>query len=1066
MIRSSVAIFIRSGDPGRGALQGSFPLRNLSRERVTCQHRPFCVFLFILTLICISTVPIRAQEVYFGQNKVQYKDFKWSVFKTEHFEFYYHEGGEKIADFAAVESELAYEELRRTFRFELTQRIPVILYNSHNDFQQTNVIPNILTEGVGGFTEYFKQRVVVPFQGSYEDFRHVLHHELVHAVSMAMIHGTGIAGILSQAQSARLPLWFSEGLAEYESMGWDMDADAFIRDAVITGYMPQLDDIYGGFLAYKGGQAFFHYLTETYGSGRIADLMSNLRMLGNVDRAFIGAVGKPVKDLSEDWHRYMKRKYWPQIVNREMPDEFATPVTDHQEDGSTYNVFPAFSPTGDKIALISNRQHFMDLYIVSALDGSVISRLGKGEQVSMFEEMHILRGGISWSPDGEQVAVAAKGGRFDQIYIVEAASGRVLREIIPELDGVFEPAWSPDGRSLAFVGIEDGYPDLYLYDLNEEVFLRLTESKAAEGNPAWSSDGTRLAYSSDELLDRNAAGASELPLRFGPENIWIMEMTSGNYRTRPEVTGSFDDTHPTWGPEDRTLAFISVRSGIRNLYVTDLGSGEVRPITNILSGVESAHWSTSANAIAFSAFNQAGFDVFILKDPVNNRVPEVITSTDMVEQMEEEMLSAAARPAGFTTIDSLGIPGDLSRLRFRPLRPGYGGSESSLTGIRGDEVPLTRVIGGGISASEKEPYRLKMTPDLFLANAGYSSFWGLAGSSYLEMSDILGNHHFSIMTSLWSTLDNSNYQLTYTTLGRRWNVGMSVFYYNYFYLPERNSRALYADRTWGGQLMFSYPFSRFQRVDLEISTMGILRRIYLTGPAERSYRQVFMPRLSLTGDNALPGITGYINGHRYKVSLSHSPPWLQESLSFTSLTADFRSYSRIGRSRTLVLRFTGGASTGREPQRFFIGGNGFWWGPRYASSELFELENLYFASFQAPLRGYDFYEFSGTRYFLTNFEFRFPFINVLSLGWPIPVTIGNIQGSIFWDSGMAWDGSDFDPFYIKGGFPGFEDLKSGIGFGARMNLGIFIIRVDVAWRNTLRRITGAPRWHIALGPEF
>ena len=73
---------------------------------------------------------------------------------------------------------------------------------------------------------------------------------------------------------------------------------------------------------------------------------------------------------------------------------------------------------------------------------------------------------------------------------------------------------------------------------------------------------------------------------------------------------------------------------------------------------------------------------------------------------------------------------------------------------------------------------------------------------------------------------------------------------------------------------------------------------------------------------------------------------------------------------------------------------------------------------------------------------------------------------MFWDSGMAWEGSDFDPFYTKGGFPGFNDLKSGVGFGARMNLGIFIIRVDVAWRNTLRRITGAPRWHIALGPEF
>ncbi len=1065
-MRCFITIVFRTAGTGQLLSGACRLLRNLSRETAACQPRPVSKILFLIVGSLLFTAPLAAQDIYFGQNKVQYKDFEWSVFKTEHFEFFYHQGGEEIADFAAVASELAYEDLRRAFRFELTQRVPIIIYNSHNDFQQTNVIPGILREGIGGFTEYLKHRVVVPFQGSYEDFRHVLHHELVHAVSMSMIHGTGIAGLISQAQSAQLPLWFVEGLAEYQSMGWDMDADAFMRDAVIAGYMPKLQDIYGGFLAYKGGQAFFHYLTQTYGSGRIADILSNLRMLNHVDRAFIAAVGKPIEELSEDWHRYLRRTYWPQIVDREMPDEFADPLTDHQEDGSTYNVFPALSPAGDKVAFISNRQHYMDLYIVSALDGKVLSRLGKGEQVSMFEEMHILRGGITWSPDGERVAVAAKGGRYDQIYIVDAGSGRVVQEINPELDGVFEPAWSPDGRRLAFVGIEEGYPDLYLYDLQDGGFTRLTDSKAGESTPAWSGDGSKLAYTSDAVIDGQVADEPGLPVQYGPKNIWIMEMTSGQYQTEPLIIGPFDDSHPTWGPDDELLAFVSFRSGVRNLYVKEMESGEIRPLTNILSGVESAHWSTTSNAITFSAFNQAGFDVFLLKDPLNNRVPETIASTRLVEWMEEERLAAAARPAGFTTIDSLGFLGDLSKLRFRPIRTGFGEEYERVVGIRGEDVRLTRELGAGVSASEKEPYRIRMAPDLFLANAGYHSFWGLAGSSYLEMSDILGNHHLSIMTSLWSTLDNSNYQVTYTFLGRRWNLGASFFYYNYFYMPQRQSRALYADRTWGGIAVISYPFSRFQRVDLEMFTMGIFRKVYLTGPADRSYRQVFMPKLSLIGDNALPGITGYINGHRYALSLSHSPPWLQKSLSFTSVTADYRSYVRLGRQNTLVFRVAGGGSGGREPQRFFIGGNGFWWGPRTASSELFEIDNLYFATYQSPLRGYDFYEFSGSRFLLSNLEVRFPFIRLISFGWPLSISLGNIQGALFCDTGMAWDGWNPHPFETSGGFPVFRDIKSGVGVGARMNLGIFIIRLDVAWRNTLRRIVGSPRWHIALGPEF
>jgi len=80
--------------------------------------------------------------------------------------------------------------------------------------------------------------------------------------------------------------------------------------------------------------------------------------------------------------------------------------------------------------------------------------------------------------------------------------------------------------------------------------------------------------------------------------------------------------------------------------------------------------------------------------------------------------------------------------------------------------------------------------------------------------------------------------------------------------------------------------------------------------------------------------------------------------------------------------------------------------------------------------------------------------------------IRNIQGVIFCDMGMAWNGADFKPFDTSGKGIAFGNLRSGVGLGARVNLGMFILRMDVAWKNTLRTIGGTPRWHIALGPEF
>ena len=1007
---------------------------------------------------------VRAQDRYFGQNKVQYRDFEWKVFKTENFEFFYHKGGKEVAEFAAVVSEKAYAVLSRDYRFDLTQRIPIIIYNSHNDFQQTNVTPGILQEGIGGFTEFLKQRVVVPFEGSYDQFRHVLHHELVHALSMAMIYGTGMASLISQAQSAVLPLWFTEGLAEYESMGWDLEADAFIRDAVVNDYLPPLNQIYGGSLAYKGGQAFFHYLAETYGRGRIGEILGNLRLLRNLDRSFVAAVGKPVEELSKDWHRQLKRTYWPEMEQRRLPDEFATPLTDHAEDRSTYNVYPALSPRGDKVAYISNRNEYMDLYVVSTLDGSQISRLGKGERVGKFEEMHILRGALSWNPDGTRVAAAVKSGRHDQIVLMDVEKGKVVREINPELDGVFEPAWSPDGTRIVFAGIKDGYSDLYLYDLNADTFTRLTDSRASESEPAWSRDGTRLAYASDALIPGLGPKVAGLPILYGSKNIWVMEMTSGSYRSDPVVVGPFEDGNPAWGPDDRTLAYVSFRSGVRNLYLRDLESGEERPLTNILSGVESAQWASGSNAMVFSALNGAGFDIFMIKNPVGRRGPAAITTTRLVERLERERLAAATRPAGYAASDSVVALGDLSKLRFRPIPSGFGDYPDEPD--REAAVPLTRDLGSGVLASESSPYRIRMTPDVFFANAAYYNFWGLAGSSYMEMSDILGNHRIQLLTSLWSTLDNSNYQAVYTFLGRRLNFGASALYYNYFYLPSRSSRAIYADRNMGANLILSYPFSRFRRVDFDLLYLGIYRRIFETGPAVRSYRQVLMPRVHLIGDNALPGYTGYVNGRRYAITLSHSPGWLSNSLEFTSITGDYRSYARWGKDHTFAFRLAAGSSVGRNPQQFFLGGNGFWWGPRQASAELYDIENLYFASFESPLRGFDFFEFGGNRFALMNLEFRFPLIRLLATGWPLQIVLPNIRGAIFMDLGMAWDDWNVKPFDGGGSFPRFNDLKSGVGLGARMNLGMFILRLDVAWKNTLDRIGGKPRWHVALGPEF
>ena len=139
----------------------------------------------------------RSQPEDFGKNKVQYTKFNWYYIQSDHFDIYFSDGGDYLAEFTAAAAESAYTSISKSFRYQLVNRVPIIIYNSHNDFQQTNVVSEYLEEGIGGVTELFKNRVVLPFEGEYKKFRHVIHHELVHAVINDMFYGGSIQSIIA-----------------------------------------------------------------------------------------------------------------------------------------------------------------------------------------------------------------------------------------------------------------------------------------------------------------------------------------------------------------------------------------------------------------------------------------------------------------------------------------------------------------------------------------------------------------------------------------------------------------------------------------------------------------------------------------------------------------------------------------------------------------------------------------------------------------------------------------------------------------------------------------------------
>ena len=119
----------------------------------------------------------------------------------------------------------------------------------------------------------------------------------------------------------------------------------------------------------------------------------------NAEKGFRRALGMGYENLSKKWHKYLKKDYWPDVAGREEVGDIAKQLTEHKEEENFYNISPAISPDGSKIAILSDRSGYADILLIDALDGKLLKKVIKGNRSINFEELKWLQPGISWSPD-------------------------------------------------------------------------------------------------------------------------------------------------------------------------------------------------------------------------------------------------------------------------------------------------------------------------------------------------------------------------------------------------------------------------------------------------------------------------------------------------------------------------------------------------------------------------------------------------------------------------------------------------------------------------------------------
>jgi Tol biopolymer transport system component len=1012
-------------------VKGTFIAAAADVNRSVEKSLPRAVLMMLLCCFSILHLSVdRTAAQGFGKNKVQYRQFSWSHIVTSHFDIYYYPGAERVVEYAIDISEETYRKVSRDLNHTLHRRIPIIIYRSRNDFAQTNVIMELIEEGVGGFTETFKNRVVVPFNGSYQDFDHVLAHELAHAISFDLLSGGAMESLILSQVLSKIPLWILEGLSEYESLGWNGEGEMFMKDAVLNEYIMDIEELNmvgGGYIAYKEGQSIMKYIAEHMGREKFGELLKKIRFSPNIENTMEEVFGMELKDFNSQYQMEMKRQYWPEIVRRRKPSEEARQMTDHNETKSYINVRPTITPGGQNIAMLTDQESFASIYLISALDGKVLHELVQGERSGGLEEMHLFKSRMSWDPTGNMLSFTAKAGAYDVLYIYDLKDMGIVRSINPKLDGISSPSWSPDGKQIVFTGLKNSKNDLYLLDLATEEISQLIDDFYNDEEPCWSSDGRGIYFSSDRGLHVPTRG-----LHLEKYDIYYLDLDTDSLSRITDLPGK-ESSPATWSDATRLL-FASDHDGVTNICMKDLETDEYFQITNVLTGAFSPSCSRDGDRLAFSSFFDGGWDIFLMKNPFERMMP--------IEESLPSVEGGPMKEIELSITDDVVIERGVSTIRKKESAPHGDPDYTIRESVFPDHIDKQE---DDLDKYRIKKYRLKFSPDWVSAGFQYSSITGFGGGTSIALSDILGNHRIYVYTDLLHSIQNSYFQVLYYYLPKRVDMGVGIFHVPNYYLiyDQYGNTEIIVERYYGANGILSYPLDKFHRIEFHCAGYNIHRDRWVSsdyGWEELNDSEdifIVIPGISFIRDTTLWGVVGPVDGSRMNFTLEKTVDYRGSKLNFTNGFVDIRKYFRILKDYSFATRFLGAASVGPDPQMFYIGG-------------------------ESSIRGYDTASIRGNKAGFVNVEFRYPFIRQLFFRWPLPLRFQDIRGAVFADVGGATDRLD----WFRGIEDGqLKDLKGSYGVGMRIRISYLVLHFDYAWPTDLKN-SGKPRLHFSFLGEF
>ena len=587
--------------------------------------------LFLQSIIFLLLLFVSSAS---AQDDFIHPELDWHTIETKHFYVDYHDGEERTAQMVAKIAEEMYGPVTSLYHHEPTQKVSFVIWDT-DDYSN-------------GETYFFDNKINIwasnldfALRGTHNWLRNVVTHEFTHDVQMqtAMKFGRQLPAIYLQwlgyeaerrpdvlygypnvvvsypLSGIVVPSWFAEGVAQYnvpqlnfQHDTWDTHRDMILRMYVVNHKMLTLGEM-GGFgkttlgneSTYNSGFAFVHYLAGKYGADvlrKLSDAMSAIDVV-SVSQAFEKVLNKSGDQVYDEWKTFLENNYGSKTARIE--------ETLHQgkiiRKVGYANLFPVFSPDGNKIAYCSDKDNdyfgLSSIYVYSFPDSS--------EK----EVAEHVASELSWSTDGNYLVyskLTRHNAHWDDLYDLYSYNFKDGDEerLSDGLRAEY-PSLSPDSKRVSYVSGSDGTLNLFCADIDLtrgriSHIERLTNYQNGEQvySTRWSNDGTKIVF--DYSINSS-------------RQIGIYDFADSSVKF--ETPLGEDSRDAVFAENDSCIIYSSDRSGIFNIYKQNLYNDTNQALTNVLGGAFMSTLSRKGDLV-FSSYQWNGYKIASI-----NNVPPI-----------------------------------------------------------------------------------------------------------------------------------------------------------------------------------------------------------------------------------------------------------------------------------------------------------------------------------------------------------------------------------------------------------------------------------------------------------